>query len=263
MTEVHAARATTLRTAASDTIGVTKRNLLRIVRNPQMLFIGALQPTILLVLFRYVLGGAVKLPHGSYVGYVVPAVFLEAVLIGGIATSTGLAEDLQGGMIDRLRSLPMARSAVLAGRTLADLLRSVLSLILMVVLGVLVGFKFHNGLLPVLAGLGLVLAFGYAFSWVYTTIGLVTRDPVTAQLASIPPFFILMFASNAVVPVATMPSWLQVFARNQPLSMVVNAERALFEGGPAAHWGWLALAWTAGIMAVFFIASVRLYRKQS
>jgi ABC-2 type transport system permease protein/oleandomycin transport system permease protein len=231
----------TLGNAARDTAGVAKRNLLRIVRTPQLIVIGALQPAMLLVLFRYVLGGAIRVPGGSYVDYVVPAIFLEAVLIGGMTTSIGLAQDLKSGIIDRFRSLPMARSAVLAGRTLADLSRSLLSLAIMVGLGLLVGFRFHS----------------------YATIGLATKDPETAQVAGILPFFILMFASNAIVPVATMPSWLQGFARNQPLSVTIAAVRALLEGGAAAHYVWLSLAWSAGIFIVFFTIALQLYRNST
>jgi ABC-2 type transport system permease protein/oleandomycin transport system permease protein len=251
---------TTVRDAARDTAGVAKRNLLRIVRTPQLIVIGALQPAMLLVLFRYVLGGAIRVPGGSYVDYVVPAIFLEAVLIGGMTTSIGLAADLKSGIIDRFRSLPMARSAVLAGRTIADLSRSLLSLAIMVGLGLLVGFRFHAGVGSIIAGMALILVFGYAFSWLYAAIGLATKDPETAQVAGILPFFVLMFASNAIVPVATMPSWLQGFARNQPLSVTIAAVRALLEGGPAGHWVWQSLAWSAGILIVFFAISLQLYR---
>jgi ABC-2 type transport system permease protein/oleandomycin transport system permease protein len=225
-----------------------------------MLIVTAVQPALLLILFRYVLGGAIAIPGGSYVDYVVPAVFVEAVLIGGMTTSIGLAEDLKSGIIDRFRSLPMARSAVLAGRTLADLSRSLFALGVMVGFGVLVGFRFHAGAGSILAGLAIVIAFGYAFSWMYVAIALATKDPETAQIAGILPFFVLMFASNAVVPVETMPGWLQGFARNQPLSVTVAAARALLEGGPSAHWVWQALAWAAGLLLVFFAASLRLYR---
>ena len=249
------------RLALRDTAGVAKRNLLRILRTPQMLLIGSIQPAMLLVLFRYVLGGAINIPGVSYVNYVVPAVFLEAVLIGGMTTSIGLAEDLKSGIIDRFRSLPMARSAVLAGRTLADLSRSFLSLAIMIGLGLAVGFRFHAGVPSVLSGLALVIGFGYAFSWLYATIGLVTRDPETAQLAGVLPFFILMFASNAVVPVATMPGWLRPFATNQPLSVTISAVRALLEGGAAAHFVWQSVVWSVAITVVFFALALRLYRR--
>ena len=212
------------------------------------------------MLFRYVLGGAIHIPGGSYVDYIVPAVFIEAVMIGGMATAIGLADDLRSGIIDRFRSLPMARSAVLAGRTLADLARSVFALALMVGLGLLVGFSFHASIGSIVAGLALVIVFGYCFSWVYATIGLVTKDPETAQVAGILPFFVLVFASSAIVPVATMPGWLQPFARHQPVSITINAVRALLQGEPTHHWVWQSLAWSAGILVVFFTIAVRLYR---
>jgi ABC transporter DrrB family efflux protein len=246
--------------ALRDTVGVARRNLLRIARTPLLLIVTAVQPALLLILFRYVLGGAIVIPGGHYVDFVVPAIFVEAVLIGGITTAIGLAQDLQSGIIDRFRSLPMARSAVLAGRTLADLSRSIFSLAVMVALGLLVGFRFHSTAPRIIAGIALILFFGYAFSWMFAAIGLATKDPETAQIASILPFFVLMFASNAIVPVATMPGWLQPFARRQPLSVTVGAIRALFEGGPAGHWVWQSLAWSAGLLVLFFAVSVRLYR---
>jgi len=253
----------TPRLAVRDTVGVAKRNLLRILRTPLMLVVTAIQPALLLVLFRYVLGGAIVIPGASYVDYVVPAVFVEAVLIGGMTTSIGLAQDLKSGIIDRFRSVPMARSAVLAGRTLADLARSVFSLAIMVGLGLAVGFRFHSSAGAILAGLALVIAFGYAFSWMYAAIALATKDPETAQIAGILPFFVLMFASNAVVPVTTMPGWLQPFARNQPLSLTVTAVRHLLEGGPANPWLWQALAWSAGILLFFFTVAWHLYRNSN
>ncbi|HST24702.1 MAG TPA: ABC transporter permease [Gaiellaceae bacterium] len=246
--------------AVRDTAGVAKRNLLRIMRTPLLLIVTAVQPALLLIVFRYVLGGAIVIPGRDYVDFVVPAVFVEAVLIGGMTTSIGLAEDLKSGIIDRFRSLPMARSAVLAGRTLADFARTVFSLAIMVGLGVAVGFRFHNSVPYILAGIGLILAFGYAFSWMYACIGLWTKDPETAQIAGILPFFVLMFASNALVPVATMPGWLQPFARNQPLSVTVSAVRAFMEGGPVEHWLWQSIAWCAGLLAVFFALALLLYR---
>jgi ABC-2 type transport system permease protein/oleandomycin transport system permease protein len=252
---------TSMRLALRDTWGVAIRNLLRIARTPLMLIVTAIQPALLLVLFRYVLGGAIQLPGSRpYVDFVVPAIFVEAVLIGGVTTSIGLAQDLKSGIIDRFRSLPMARSAVLAGRTVADLSRSIFSLAVMIGLGLLVGFRFHSTAPRILAGILVILAFGYAFSWMYAAIGLATKDPETAQIAGILPFFVLMFASNAIVPVATMPDWLQGFARHQPLSITVSAVRALLEGGAAAHWVWQSLAWAAGIFAVFFTISIWLYR---
>jgi ABC transporter DrrB family efflux protein len=253
-------RPLTARLALRDTAGITKRNLLRIARTPQLLFVSILQPTIILLLFRFVLGGAIHVPGIDYVDYVVPGIFLEAMLIGGMTTALALAQDLQAGMIDRFRSLPMARSAFLAGRTAADLSRSALALAFIVGLGVAVGFRFHNAAGACLGGIVLVIGFGYALTWVYAAIGLAVKDPQTAQMAAILPMFVLFFASSALVPVATMPGWLQPFARNQPATVTIDSVRALFEGGPVFHDLWQAAAWCAGIFVVFLAVSLRLYR---
>ena len=251
----------TLALAFRDVRGMTRRNLLRIVRTPQLLFMTVLQPTIILLLFRYVLRGAIHVPGVDYVDYVVPGIFFEAVLIGGMTTALALATDLQAGMIDPFRSLPMARSASLAGRTLADLCRAVLALAFIIGLGVLVGFRFHNSVGACFGGVALIIGFGYAFTWVYAAIGLAVKDPQTAQMASILPMFILFFASSALVPVATMPGWLRPFAENPPASMTINSVRALFEGGPLYHDLWQSVSWCVGILVVFFVISLNLYRR--
>lgn len=246
--------------AMRDSAGIAKRYLLRTIRMPAEASVLVIQPTLILLLFRYVLGGAIKVPGGSYVDFLVPAVFIEAMLLSGMSTSIGLAIDLKSGIIDRFRSLPMARSAVLAGRTLSDLVRSVFALALMIVLGVGVGFRCHCTVAAACAAMALVIAFGYAFSWVYATIGPLTKDPEVAQGVAILPVFILMFISSAIVPVATMPGWLQPVARNQPFSVTVNAVRALLEGGPVYHWLWQSIAWSAGMLLIFFLVAVHLYR---
>jgi ABC transporter DrrB family efflux protein len=250
-----------VRLAARDIQGMTRRNLLRIIRTPQLLFMSVVQPSIILLLFRYVLGGAIHIPGVDYVDFVVPGIFLEAVLIGGMTTALALAQDLEAGMIDRFRSLPMARSAFLAGRTLADLTRNVMALAFIIGLGVLVGFRFHNGVGACLGGVALIVLFGYTFSWVYAAVGLTVKDPQTAQMAAILPMFILFFASSALVPVATMPGWLQPFAKNQPATVTINSVRALFEGGPVGQELWQSVLWCVGIFAVFLVISLNLYRR--
>jgi ABC transporter DrrB family efflux protein len=246
--------------ALRDFGGVAKRNLLRSVRTPQLLMY-ALEPVLLLVVFRYIFGGAIKSPGGDYTSFVVPAIFIIAVLVGAMTSAIGIAEDLKSGMIDRFRSLPMARSSVLTGRSLTDLARNVISLAVMTGLGAAVGFRFHGDAGPILLGMLLILAFGYSFTWLNTAIGISAKDPESAQNAAAGPAFLLMFASNAIVPASTLPSWLQAFARNQPLSVTTSAVRELFAGTAAAHDAWLSLAWSAGITVVFFTASYALYQR--
>lgn len=253
-------RPITMGIALRDTAGMAKRNLLRIFRTPQLVVFSSVQPVLFVLLFRYVFGGAIHAPGTDYVDYLLPGIFVQTALFGGASTSVGLAEDLKGGVIDRFRSLPMARSAVLAGRTIADLVRNIFVLTLMVAVGVLVGFRFHGGVVPDIGGLALVLGFGYAFSWVFATIGLSVKDPETAQVAGFLPIFPLTFASSAFVPVRSMPGWLQAFANVQPVSVTVNAVRALVTGGAVEHWLWQSLVWTLVILVVFVFLAVRSYR---
>ncbi len=251
----------TPRLALRDAEGITRRNLMRIIRTPRQVFSSIIQPCLILLVFRYMVGGAIHVPGVDYVDYLVPAIFLEAVLMGGSTTTLALAQDLQIGMIDRFRSLPMARSAFLVGRTLADACRNVLALSFVIALGVLVGFRFHSTLGACLAGVALIVLFGYAFTWLYATIGLAVRDPQTAGSVSLLPMFILFFPSSAIVPISTMPSWLRPFAANQPVTVTISALRALFEGGPVFHDLWQAVSWCVGIFLVFLVVSLNLYRK--
>jgi ABC-2 type transport system permease protein/oleandomycin transport system permease protein len=221
------------------------------------------QPLMMLLLFRYIFGGAIKVGRGGYVDFVVPAIFLITVLVGAMTSAIGIAEDLKSGMIDRFRSLPMARSAVLAGRSVTDLARNVVSLAVMVGLGLAVGFRFHSNAGRITLGLLLILAFGFAFSWMNSAVGISARDPESAQNAATGPMFLLLFASNAIVPVGSLPGWLQPFARDQPLGVTTSAVRALFEGGPAGSDPWISLAWSAGLTVVFFFTSFVLYERAS
>src|SRR5438309_1483357 len=225
----------------SDALAMTRRNLLRYVRLPNLLVFSTIQPVMFVLLFAYVFGGAIKgaLPQGvKYINFLMPGIFVQTVIFGSMQTGVGLADDLSKGLVDRFRSLPMARSAVLAGRTSSDMIRNVFVVLLMTAVGMAIGFRFHGGFLPAIAGLGLAVLFGLAFSWISAFIGMSVRDPEAAQAAGFVWVFPLIFASSAFVPVQSMPGWLQVFARNNPLSHTVNAIRALTQGGPVCHALW-------------------------
>ena len=184
------------------------------------------------LLFRYVFGGAIHPGGGlSYIDFLMAGIFIQSVGFGGIGTAVGLAEDLQKGLIERFRALPMARSAVLAGRTTADLVRNVFVLLLMTGVGALVGFDFPNGALGFVAACALVLFFAYALLWGFAVIGLVASNSETAQVMAFPILFPLIFASPAFVPLTSMPGWLRWFATNQPIGAVIDATRSLMLGG--------------------------------
>jgi ABC-2 type transport system permease protein/oleandomycin transport system permease protein len=245
----------------TDTMVIARRNLLRIARTPQLLVFSTIQPVMFVLLFVYVFGGTIRIPGLRYVDYLIPGILVQTVVFGGASTSVGLADDLSKGLIDRFRSLPMARSAVLAGRTVADTGRNLFVVVLMLVVGTLVGFRFHNGFVPALAAIGLALLFGYAFSWVFALVGLSVRDPEAAQLAGFLPIFPLVFASSVFTPVRNMPGWLQGFAKAQPITVTVNAIRSLSQGGPVARPLVQSLAWIAGLLAVFVPLAVARYRR--
>ncbi len=243
-----------------DILGMAWRNLVHIVRTPQLLVFSSIQPIMFVLLFRYVFGGAIKTPGGDYVDYLLPGIFVQTALFGGASTAVGLSEDLKQGIVDRFRALPMARSAVLAGRTIADLCRNVIVVLLMVAVGLLVGFRFHGSFVADIGAMGLVLLFGYTFSWVFAAVALAVRDPETAQLAGFLPIFPLVFASSAFVPVQTMPTWLRDFANVQPVSVTIDAVRALVTGAPVGHWLWQSFVWIAAILVVFVSIAISRYR---
>jgi ABC transporter DrrB family efflux protein len=249
-----------LSVATSDTLALAWRNLMGYVRIPQLLIFSTIQPVIFVLLFRYVFGGAISTPGVSYVDYLMPGIFAQTVTFGAMSTAVGLSTDLGLGLIERFRSLPMARSAVLAGRTVADLVRNVLVVILMVIVGFAVGYRVHTNFLAFFGAMLIVVLFGFALSWIFATVGLLVKDPETAQAASFPVLAPLIFASSAFVPVDSMPEWLQPFATYQPLSCVVTAVRGITLGTPDAFDIFLALAWCVGILAVAAPLAVRRYR---
>jgi ABC transporter DrrB family efflux protein len=246
-----------------DALAIAGRNLIALRRVPNLLVFSTIQPVVFLLLFRYLFGGVVQtsLLEVPYVDYLMPGIFVQTSVFGAIGAAIGLATDLQTGLLERFRSLPMARSAVLAGRTVADLARNVFVVTLMAVIGFAVGFRVHTGPLPFLGGMLLVLVFAYSMSWVFATVGLLIGDPETAQAAAFPVMAPLVFASSVFVPVESMPGWLQGFATHQPVSVTASAVRALVLGGPTASCVWQSLAWAAGIVAVFAPLAVWRYRR--
>jgi ABC transporter DrrB family efflux protein len=248
--------------AISDTAVVAKRNLLRIPRQPDLWVSFTIQPVLFVLLFVYVFGGAIQTPgYDDYVDFLMPGIIVQTMSFGGFVTALGLSDDLRKGLIDRFRSLPMARSAVLAGRTLADVATNMVSLALMIVVGLLVGFNFTSSPLEVVGGIGLLLLFGYAFSWVFAFIALNSNSSEGAQALGFMVIFPLTFASSAFVPPESMPSWLESFAEANPFSTVVDATRALFVDAPAGNDVWGAVAWSVGLIAVFATLSVYQYRR--
>jgi ABC transporter DrrB family efflux protein len=247
--------------AISDTLVLAKRSLLRIPRQPDLLVAFTIQPIMFVLLFVYVFGGAIQTPGYDYVDFLMPGIITQSIAFGGFVTALGLAEDVKKGLIDRFRSLPMSRAAVLTGRTLADVVTNILSLVVLVTVGVIAGFSFHNGLPEVVAGFALLLLFGYAFSWVFAWIGLLVSSPESANAVGFTAIFPLTFASSAFVPIESMPSWLHAFAEVNPFTTVVDAMRSLWLGAPAGNSIWLSLLWTVGVVAVFAPLAVMRYRR--
>ncbi|MBN2026046.1 MAG: ABC transporter permease, partial [Actinobacteria bacterium] len=246
---------------ARDTMAIAQRNLIDLVRVPQLLVFTLIQPIIFVIIFRYVFGGAIASEPGvPYVNYLMPGIFVQTVVFGSITTGVSMATDLKSGLVERFLSLPMTRTSVLAGRTISDLIRMVLVIALIVIVGFAVGFRVQTNALSFIAGLLLVLLFAYALLWVFVFVGLAVGDPESAQAASFPVIAPLVFASSALVPVSTMPSWLQGFATYQPVSATANAVRALSLGGPTLAYVLQTLAWCAGILLVFVPLSIWRYR---
>jgi ABC-2 type transport system ATP-binding protein len=254
-----------VRSAVTDTAVVTGRNLRHFIRQPDLLVFSTIQPVLFVLLFVYVFGGAVgrSLPHGvAYVDFLLPGVFVQSVTFGASQTAVGLKEDLTRGVVDRFRSMPMARSAVLAGRTVADLVRNIAVIFLMIAVGYLVGFRFLGGIAAAAGCIAVVAAFGFALSWIFAVVALTVRGAETAQTAGFVVIFPLVFASSVFVPVSTFPPWLQAFAAINPVTVTANAARSLALFGTTASLG-AAAAWIGGLLAVFIPLSVSRYRRIS
>jgi ABC transporter DrrB family efflux protein len=254
-----------MRSAVTDAAVVTSRNLRHFIREPQLLIFSTIQPIMFVLLFVYVFGGAVKgsLPRGvAYADFLLPGIFVQSVTFRASMTAVGLSQDLERGVIDRFRSMPMARSAVLLGRTLADLVRNILIIGLMIVVGYVVGFRFQGGVPGALASIAVVAAFGLALSWIFAFVALTVRGAEAAQSAGFVVTFPLVFASSVFVPVSTMPSWLEAFAKVSPVTLTADAARSYaLTGTPASLGG--AAAWTCGLLAIFVPLCVWRYRRMS
>jgi len=245
----------------SDAAVMTKRNLLKYRRVPTLLVFSTVQPVMFVLLFVYVFGGAIQVPGANYTNFLMAGIFVQTSIFGSTQTGVALADDMNRGLVDRFRSLPMSRSAVLIGRTLSDSVRNLFVVVLMTGVGYLVGFRFQGGFVNAIGALLLAVLFGFAFTWISATIGLSVRDVESAQAATFVWVFPLTFASSAFVPVAGFPGWLQAFAKANPITIAVDAIRALVLGTPLTPRLWQALAWIFLLVAIFVPLAVRQYRK--
>ncbi|HYI20507.1 MAG TPA: ABC transporter permease [Solirubrobacteraceae bacterium] len=245
----------------SDTLVVAERNLIRLPRAPDLLLAFTVQPIMFVLLFVYVFGGAISTPgFDDYADFLIPGIIVQNIAFGGFVTALGLNEDLKKGLIDRFRSLPMARSAVLAGRTLADVVTNLLSMVVLLVTGLLIGFTFDATIAEFLLGVVLLLVFGYAFSWFFALLGLLVSSPEAANSVGFIAVFPLTFISSAFVPVESMPGALQWFAEVNPFTIVVDAIRALWLDAPAGSSVWGGFVWAAAIFVIFAPLAVHRYR---
>ena len=246
-----------------DSWEMVRRNLIHIKRTPELLLDVTLSPIMFVLLFSLVFGGAIETGEINYTNFLMAGIFVQTIAFAGIYTSVLLANDLQKGMIDRFRSLPMAQSSVLTGRTLTDLMRATLAIAIMWVVGMLVGFRPEGGLAANLAAIGLMLLFGFALSWVGVATGSLVRTPEALQGIIFAIVFPLTFVSSAFVPTDTMPDWLQAFADWQPMTLVMNEVRDLTLGTDLYHTEVLAVAWSVGILVVAFPLGLWLYNRRT
>jgi ABC transporter DrrB family efflux protein len=252
------------RWAVTDTLTITRRNLLVWTRVPAYLVFTVIQPVMFVLLFRYVFGGAIKIPGGvPYVDFLMPGIIAQTAAFATFGTAIALAQELKKGVIDRLRSMPMARSAVLAGRLVADTGRMLVTILIVVGVGYAVSFRFLNGAIPAILMIVLATVFGLAICVISAYTGLAIGDEESVQAFGLIWLFPLTFLSSAFVPISSMPGWLQAFANNQPVTYVINTMRALALGGPIEANLWKSLAWLAGIFIVFVPLAVRAYKRAS
>jgi ABC-2 type transport system permease protein len=252
----------------TSTLGIARRSLLKFLRTPQLVVLGTVQGAMFLLIFRYVFGGAIGAPGLNYVDFLVPGFITTGILFTGMGAAAGVAEDLEQGFVDRLRSLPIPRSSVLAGRALADSAMQFWGLAITSAIGFAVGFRIHGSVLDSLVAFVLLLVLGFAFEWLFITLGLFAGNAQAAQGMALM-VFPLTFVSSAYVPVESMPGWLQAFAMHQPITVMVDAVRALTQGPaaeallghPASYFVIRSLLWAAGIIALFAPLAIARYRR--
>jgi ABC transporter DrrB family efflux protein len=250
-----------MRRLVTDTLIISERNLDRLRSAPDLLLAFTVQPVMFVLLFAFVFGGAIRTPGYDYIDFLIPGIIVQNIAFGGFVTAIGLNEDLSKGLIDRFRTLPMARAAVLAGRTLADVATNLLSIVILLVTALIIGFSFNASTGEIVAGIGLLVLFGYAFSWVFALLGLLVSSPESANSLGFIAVFPLTFISSAFVPVESMPAALQWFAEINPFTIIVDAMRALWLGAPAGQTIWGAVVWSLVIIAVFAPLAVHRYRR--
>jgi ABC-2 type transport system permease protein len=249
-------------TFVPDTLLLTRRHLLRTARTPQIIVLSAITPVMFVLLFRYVFGGAIHIPgYANYVDYLMPGIVVQTALFGGSSAAVGVADDLSAGTTDRFRSLPTNRAAILASRTLADMIRLTYTIALVVTVGLLVGFRLHTGATQAVAAFAIAMLFGYASAWLFTLVGLLVRNVEGATLAGFMVTFPLIFASSAFTSTATMPDWLRTFADAQPVTPVANALRSLTNGGATEPAVLHSLLWSCGILIVAATLATWRFRK--
>jgi len=247
--------------SASDTLVLAKRNLARIPRQPDLLIAYTIQPVMFVLLFVFVFGGAIQTPGFEYVDFLMPGIIVQSIAFGGFVTALGLAEDVKKGLIDRFRSLPMSRGAVLLGRTFSDVALNCLSLVVLFAVGFAAGFNFIDAsVVDVVAGIVLCLFLGYAFSWIFALVGLFSSSPETANSIGFTLIFPLTFASSVFVPAATMPDGLRQFAEANPFTTWSDAVRSLWIGTPPHTDVWMSFVWIFALIAVFAPLAVKRYR---
>ena len=251
------------RWALADTLAMARRNLIRYVRSPELLVFSTINPVMFVLLFTYVFGGAIDVGPVNYIDFLLPGILVQTVVFGAVQTGVGLAEDLSSGMVDRYRSLPMARSAVMAGRILADTVRNVFVVLLMIGVGYAIGFRFNANAAAIIAVPIVLVIFGQAFSWISAAIGVSVREAETAQVAGFIWIFPLTFMSSMFVPVHTMPGWLEAFASVNPITVTVDLLRGLSQGGEIMPSLWQAAAWTVGLVVLFSTVAITQYRRLS